>query len=509
MRSTPSLRASLSSTRSKKAKITVHHFAVIVFIVIVGAAVLQIRISQQVHTANSIHAADKTDLQAVKKALPQQPQEQSLVRIQKSNEADAIPALPTSEKITVAYVISMIECTDNHQSGQSSIAGLRDAALVLAHSIHLVSQKSQLYDYKLYAIVHEQAQACAPVLEKAGYTILVKKPPLRQDEIQDPYLRKTIHREVCCGADEFVKLYAYTIEDHPLVVHLDMDVVFQKPLDDVFTVMLHNTPSNRQNILLEPKPQHWPDDDIQAMITRDYHSTFPGRKAGFQAGFWILKPNQTHFDRIVNLIKTTNYVEGMSPQNGWGGLGYGQFVGAKAMQGIIAYYYDQHVNGTWMELNNCRYNAVQAEVQRRGRCLNLQDTCEDCRTTPLEDIINFHYTACRKPWMCHATKWDMRLKKNNTYNRKYSIPTDIVIYEQCLAAQRVWHSVRRDLETRLYELTQDESLPKQQQGNYQKDFFLGHCSQDQKEGYLPLGGSMETLARIPELYRNDKRRTVE
>lgn len=183
--------------------------------------------------------------------------------------------------------------------------------------------------------------------------------------------------------------------------------------------------------------------------------------------------------------------------NGWGGQGYGGFVGAKAMQGLIAYYYDIHVPGTWIELNNCRYNAVQAKVTKKGKCLSGREECEDCRTTNIEDIYSFHYTACRKPWSCIAKDSKDPL---NTNGRKFSIPTDIVLLEQCMASRKVWHDCRRDLETKLFALTGDQEILRSQRGNYSNSFFLGHCTEDQSTGYLRIGGSTESLRRLRELY---------
>ena len=63
------------------------------------------------------------------------------------------------------------------------------------------------------------------------------------------------------------------------------------------------------------------------------------------------------------------------------------------MQGLIAYYYDIVVPGTWIELNNCRYNAMGASVLKNNECKNGKPTCEDCRETPINEIHSFHYTG--------------------------------------------------------------------------------------------------------------------
>ena len=59
---------------------------------------------------------------------------------------------------------------------------------------------------------------------------------------------------------------------------------------------------------------------------------------------------------LVEIIKEGNYTAGFSRENGWGSGGYGAFVGAMAMQGLLAYYYDMVRPNTAVELNQCRFN---------------------------------------------------------------------------------------------------------------------------------------------------------
>jgi hypothetical protein len=167
------------------------------------------------------------------------------------------------------------------------------------------------------------------------------------------------------------------------------------------------------------------------------------------------------------------------------------------MQGLVAYYYDVHAPGTWLELNNCRFNAVQAIVRKRGICLNNQTTCEDCTSTNIEDIHSFHFTACRKPWSCISLS---SKDPSNTSSSKDSIPVNIVNIDKCLASRRIWHEYRRDLESKLYALTNDAGILEGQNGTHKTEYFLGHCSEEKSKGYLRLGGSPETIKRIPELY---------
>ena len=39
------------------------------------------------------------------------------------------------------------------------------------------------------------------------------------------------------GEKEYLKLYSYLLLDYPVVVHLDLDTLVLKPMDDVFDIM--------------------------------------------------------------------------------------------------------------------------------------------------------------------------------------------------------------------------------------------------------------------------------
>ena len=56
-------------------------------------------------------------------------------------------------------------------------------------------------------------------------------------------------------------------------------------------------------------------------MTRDWPQVVPGRKALFQAGLLIIRPDMDVFYTILNVIKTTKFVEGFGRDNGWNGKG--------------------------------------------------------------------------------------------------------------------------------------------------------------------------------------------
>jgi len=168
-----------------------------------------------------------------------------------SLQKEKLPASSTvkieesSSNTTIAYAVSFIKCGDF----QTHSAGLVDASLVLRHSIHKNSVRNpksgSQYDYKMYAIVHRQAEKCSGVIRRAGFEVRIVDPPVRVSEIRGDYLRKKIHREVCCGADEFVKLYAYSLLPEQIVVHVDIDFVFYKPIDHLFDAILYGKDTER------------------------------------------------------------------------------------------------------------------------------------------------------------------------------------------------------------------------------------------------------------------------
>ena len=411
-----------------------------------------------------------------------------------------------------------------------------DAALVMRHSIHHTSSRvgASDYDYKMYAIVHADAQPCSHILQDAGFHVLVRQRPVEQRDIRGSVLRETIHKEWCCGHDEFIKLYAYTLPE-PVVVHVDIDFVFHKPMDHVFDALLYHKDSDigraaRQSIELERSTDAWPDEP-QAFMTRDWGQVYPGRLAGFQAGFIVLRSNPKVMDELVEIIKEGHYVDGFGRDNGWGGKGYGGFVGAKAMQGLIAYYYDVVAPHTWVELNQCRYNHMGMDVRfnpggpgyrpkHKGKCRNGQNDCEDCMHTNATRLVyNIHYTQCRKPWMCIGVgDSTLQGKRKVTRDEKNLIPQGNVHIEHCFELLQIWHTFRTRLEDELNRTILESHhhssngsamesivpvIEKARRGSFKTSVFQGHCLQNGE--YLQLAaGHKQTLRRISQLYEQGR-----
>ena len=518
----------------------------IVLLVAAAALTLMLLVFSVVRTITIIPSVNDADVDVdthhndilTSRNSKQQPKQ--LQRKATSSSSSHGATIPTATKTatptaTIAYAISLIKCGDF----QSSTAGMNDAALVLRHSIHQNSIRNRdnmngsnngnnipvsRYDYKMYAIVHTNAVSCSQGLADAGYELVIRDSPVQKADIESDFLRHHIHKEWCCGADEFIKLYAYTLPE-PIVVHVDVDYVVHQPMDDLFDAMLPTMDRELQQAARQRIPLEilhngnattdgtadtntvWPA-NVTAFMTRDWPQVMPGRKPGYQAGFLVIQPDPVVLDQLKAIISKGDYVEGFQRANGWGGLGYGGFVGAMAMQGLLAYYYDVYRPDSWMELNQCRFNHMGMDVlyrsqpafrphhKKKGMCRNDLDYCEDCMHTPLEQIYNIHYTQCRKPWNC------IGLGSNMEGSDKKSIPEDSVHFDHCMELLTVWHSHRSDLERKLLALTGDESIEKGRSSDYKKPVFQGHCSGEGPENYHVLSeqGRPETWKRLAELY---------
>jgi len=63
---------------------------------------------------------------------------------------------------------------------------------------------------------------------------------------------------------------------------------------------------------------------------------------------------------------------------------------------------------------------------------------------------------------------------------------------------RKWHEMRADLEQKIADITGDTKVLDGQSGSYKKDVFMGHCSQNGQDGYLPLVASKEVMSKVAQ-----------
>jgi len=131
---------------------------------------------------------------------------------------------PTS---IVAHAISFLDC------GFSLIEKYKDAMLVLRHSIHNNSwhnpNSTSRYSYRMYAFVNSdpngRCERYAPWIQRMGYTPLLLPNPINLTTINNQFYREQIDRTGVAGSSELIKLYLYTLTDHAIACHWDIDVI--------------------------------------------------------------------------------------------------------------------------------------------------------------------------------------------------------------------------------------------------------------------------------------------
>ncbi len=247
-----------------------------------------------------------------------------------------LPSLKTKralEKTTIAFAVTITK----FRSGKSLPATtLYDRAAVLHQSLKAAMQQSDRYDYHLYAFVHPDAIEVKPRMEQLGFRVQIRETPFNVTDIQNKELVKAQNRG-CCGEKEYLKLYSYLMFDYPVVVHIDMDYLILKPMEDIFDLM--TDPSyNRTKF---QRLAMWTDmtnynGSIDFVHTRDYNMVEPPKRqphqVGIQGGFLVVRPSQDDFDKLVSVILSGGgFVRG----KGWGGLNYGGYYGSGTIQGTI------------------------------------------------------------------------------------------------------------------------------------------------------------------------------
>lgn len=342
---------------------------------------------------------------------------------------------PDLAKNVIGYAISMTKC----QPGGERL----DQAAILLYSIHrnsLRATSATKYDYKAYAFVHPEASNCTQQLQEFGYEVHIKESPVLKEDITGR-LKEFIHEASCCQEKEFLKLYSYTLTKHSVVVHLDLDCLILKPMDDLFDSMIEGPESEARGRLA----RQWNDQplptNIEAFFTRDYNLVNPGvrqpHQIGIQGGFLVVKPNMELFEEYRTIIIDGNYTRSL----GWGGkLKYGGYYGAAQIQGLCAYVFGAIRPGTAVELNRCYYNFMgdnPRDPNSDNRCRTLEDECQDCRQVSFDELKTIHFTLCAKPWWCLAHERNAE-RKNHLGGPE--------AFDLCIAAHHQWFTTRFMLE---------------------------------------------------------------
>ncbi len=314
-----------------------------------------------------------------------------------------------------------------------------DGALVLGYAAKKFHSEKfgfkSPYDAELVAFVTKSVVTTRSILSKFGWRIIERDLPVQLEEIENKDYAERMRNSGCCGADEFLKLWAYTLTEYYRVVHLDMDSIIFKNMDELYEL------------------------PYELLFTGDYNMIAGSPYPPAQGGFLIVQPNIETFKEFQSIIRKGDH----RPGSGWGGSKIGNFWGGQTIQGIVPYYYNILHQGKALELNRCQYNCMVDNPYHKGttRCLDRKPTCEDCRIADINKVSSAHFTICQKPWTC-------------TF---HSNPNNKVLCEKFHAK---WFALRDEFEQHLH---LDTSYRKQQ--TKYKD-SLGMCKGYGDDKYLPM-----------------------
>lgn len=148
-------------------------------------------------------------------------------KIQPQQTTSAIVTTANNKK-KIAYAITVTK--DGH---------FVDGALVLGYAARKVHDATKgfpsEYDVDLVAFVVPSVVEARTILSAYGWRVLERQLPVAIDEIENKEYAQKMKDSGCCGADEFLKLWAYTLTEYHRVVHLDMDsIVFKNMVNTLF-----------------------------------------------------------------------------------------------------------------------------------------------------------------------------------------------------------------------------------------------------------------------------------
>mmetsp|Transcript_20598 Transcript_20598/g.42882 ORF Transcript_20598/g.42882 Transcript_20598/m.42882 type:complete len:539 (+) Transcript_20598:602-2218(+) len=445
------------------------------------------------------------------------------------------PTTPSDPITTVAYIISIFQCSPKMSQH------LFDTATILQRSIKLNSHPKHphsRYAFKLIAFTIGDIQPCDTFLKLAGFELSPQVPPINKLWIEMPEgsnLRSAIGDDGCCGDYELVKLNSYLLEEYAMVVHLDLDTLILRPMDELFNVMYFDpngeegrearrklvdvvapTYLNKRVYGAEGREQMEVEDvnatvaegllrnvTVNAFYTKDYNMIIPkskqSKRVGVQGGFLVLRPSFETYKELISMVYTGEHYPGRDAENtGWFKSGYGMHIwGSLTIQGLLAYYFSELQVETSVELNRCKYNQIadNARVSTRnskakypyGSILpfmrnesnpryNYYDTdCRDGRKNC--DDVDCQRAPVEETRVAHYTycKMPMNCLDCNTVMETYKDLT-------CRKLIREWFRVRRTLPgvNDMGWWNVDDYKGGSSTDCY-NEYYLGYC--DQQKGY--------------------------
>ncbi len=175
------------------------------------------------------------------------------------------------------------------------------------------------------------------------------------------HLSDNIENDV--GIRDSIKLRAWSLTDHPVVVLMNYNTLIDQPIDQEIDLLLASDTMKGLYIHTKPDPDNG--------------------GSGVDTGFMIIKPDQAEFENIVSEYLNTPY----DPTTGWNGQGYNNFKGGLGISGFLAYYFAN--NPGYLALDRCTYaHTADADClgsfpfENRKASTMLKDVCGDPRNCP-------------------------------------------------------------------------------------------------------------------------------
>ncbi len=313
-----------------------------------------------------------------------------------------------------------------------------DGALVLGYAARKVHDESKgylsKYEADLVAFVAPTVIQARSILEANGWKVLAKSLPVALEDIQNQDYAMKMKDSGCCGADEFLKLWAFTLTEYHRVVHLDMDSIIFDSMDALYEL------------------------DKEMLFTGDYNMGPKSPAVPAQGGFLVVRPSMDTFREFQAIIRKGDY-----GGQGWEGSRIGGFWGGQTIQGIVPFFYAVKHPGKAQELNRCEYNCMvdNPYYPNTSKCLDKQPTCQDCRLQKPELVKSAHFTICQKPWTC----------------TQHLNPKNKVL---CEIFHDKWFSLRNELE-----LEMGVDVGYRKKGSKYKN-SMGMCSGYGDKKYIPI-----------------------
>lgn len=380
--------------------------------------------------------------------------------------ADSAPLPPEPHPSNIiAYQLPVLYCFDDPalpDRGKELFAGtselaFRDIAAVIQLSVHRNSAENPAsgsrFHYQMYAAVHPKATVCTDratgkvidrvsVLEDLGYKVKICHEPVYIKEVRGLEFLQYARNDGYYGIRDYIRLNAFNLVEHPVVVVLDLTTLILQPMDQLFAPLIGVETS------------------MKAFYAKDYSAvTVQTLQTGID--FLIAKPSVSVYDELIGRLREERF----QGEKGWGGLGFGGFNGAMTTGGLLRFFYEHMHSGAADELDSCIVNHNEdpyIAVDGVLKCRNV-NTCQDCRSSAMDDIKVASFTVCNAPWSCE--EHDSRRNENRL----------------CFLYGLTWFDHRKELE---------EQWPgfrvADRSGPYKRDQFYGFCNEKGYEGYVPM-----------------------